>query len=619
MCAETLQRAGSVLLAVVILIATLSTLLAISLVSANHYRRMVQGSVESLKLYYAVQSALEKNYADLNLLISGQSDIPGNLGASMLTSNINTDTLPDFLMLHASSFRFEINTVVPTDISGSPINAPRDENPDPYVEDYFFLSAAYAESSRLGRTIRVELEQPLKYSIRPLFYFGAFFNGNLEIYPDSNMKISGKVHANRDIYFGSPNGSAIHFDNHVSSVGGVHNDYHPRYPEVMTPIATNTHSFTQKPHSTAAELIMGGKAFDQEDDNPNNDSPRELIEMPVHVLNNKAHDDPFSEDRLYNQAGLKIIVSRESGKIDFRTADGTSITPANASLYKLLTNTFQIASPIPDSRMDKSVPVLSVNMSNLLGSQNAPLLPPVLASGSKWPSTTVTRSVSVHSQQIISDNSLNQKTFWNGMIYVGFQDSTVDLPAGVLLINGQNLPEGGVSVITPNALYVQGDYNTGASGQQVPSNSDTALSEMSSDSFAINYTKKPAALFADTITVLSLNYNKSINISAQNRTAAATTVNAAIVSGQTFSTIEYPEGLEQFIKFLENWSGKTLTISGSFASLYNTQEGLSKEGYHFNLSPYRSWRHEDSYMNGKLPPGTPYVKTLKKGPVQRVY
>ena len=90
----------------------------------------------------------------------------------------------------------------------------------------------------------------------------------------------------------------------------------------------------------------------------------------------------------------------------------------------------------------------------------------------------------------------------------------------------------------------------------------------------------PAALFGDSITVLSTAWSDSYTSSTalSSRTPAATTINAATFEGIVQSVgANYSGGVENFIRLLENWSGSTtLTYNGSIVVMFPSQYATNK-------------------------------------------
>jgi len=174
-----------------------------------------------------------------------------------------------------------------------------------------------------------------------------------------------------------------------------------------------------------------------------------------------------------------------------------------------------------------------------------------------------------------------------GILYVSTTSGYMTDPA-VRLINGGTLPAAGLSVVTNRPLYIRGNFNTG---------------------------NLPAAIFADAVTVLSGGWDDGhSDWSLSYRTASAnTTVKAAIMTGNKNSVgSQYSGGMENLLRLLENWSGRTLTFSGSLACLWQSVQATGNWpgiGTVYN-PPTRSWSYGISFAN--LPPGTPSVRSVQR-------
>jgi len=174
------------------------------------------------------------------------------------------------------------------------------------------------------------------------------------------------------------------------------------------------------------------------------------------------------------------------------------------------------------------------------------------------------------------------------------------------------LPSGGdptgLTVVSDQALYVQGNYNT--------------------------VSWQPAAMFGDSINVLSNNYfcpnttvtnpvncatngttndgqsDLPLNNSARN--ASSTGVNAAFLAGVDASTAgNYNGGLENYPRLHESWTGRTLTYLGSFVSLgvpEHVNGAWCGTGTTCNIynPPARNWDYDSRFNDVRnLPPLTP--------------
>ncbi|HYB42599.1 MAG TPA: hypothetical protein VEL75_12550, partial [Candidatus Methylomirabilis sp.] len=209
----------------------------------------------------------------------------------------------------------------------------------------------------------------------------------------------------------------------------------------------------------------------------------------------------------------------------------------------------------------------------------------------------------------------------NGVLYVanssggptstcpqGTRTSANPCPA-VRLVNGSSLPANGLTVVSQNPVYIQGDYNTALTG-------NTSLTGPNSH--------PPAAVLADAVTVLSNAWQDSNSTKAvSSRNASNTTVNAAVATGPSNESTSSNGGngqLENDIRFLENWSGITMTYSGSIVDLWhseqvtapwqNTVQAGNANGYY--NAPTRAWSY-DTLFNRATPPGTPKGVVMFRG------
>jgi hypothetical protein len=195
-------------------------------------------------------------------------------------------------------------------------------------------------------------------------------------------------------------------------------------------------------------------------------------------------------------------------------------------------------------------------------------------------------------------------------IYNNVPLTRTTLPA-VRVANGAMLPSQtlgkGFTVVTAQPMYVWGDYNaSNSSGSSLGQNSTT-------------YTW-PAALMADSITILSPNWDDGIT--TKNPPAKTTTVNAAMLEGIVRSTTNsgiYSGGLENFLRLLEDWSSSTVPLwyNGSiivmFPSQYATNSwhgpGSGANSSYYYGAPKRNWAFDTNFVQqAGLPPITPQAK-----------
>jgi hypothetical protein len=175
----------------------------------------------------------------------------------------------------------------------------------------------------------------------------------------------------------------------------------------------------------------------------------------------------------------------------------------------------------------------------------------------------------------------------NGLLYAAHKGATTGVNAkGVRLSNGATLPNK-LTVASENAIYIKGDYNKGSA----------------------TVAKKPAAVIGDAINLLSNSWNDTKTHASGLPSAAATTYNMAMISGnQDTVGSTYNGGLENLPRFHENWTGKACNIRGSLVNTWNSVHATGQWVYGGNryTAPNRNWTYDTDFNDvSKLPPFTP--------------
>jgi hypothetical protein len=162
----------------------------------------------------------------------------------------------------------------------------------------------------------------------------------------------------------------------------------------------------------------------------------------------------------------------------------------------------------------------------------------------------------------------------------------------------------GVTVVSDQAMYVEGNYNVG----------DAA------------HPWQPAALIGDTLNVLSNNWSGDGTCRNDcqsrkplgSRSGTATTINAAFMAGVDVTAPgSYNGGFENYPRFHEGWSG-TLRYRGSFVSLGKPRRANGPwcgTGGTCNIynPPPRDWNYDARFQRAEnLPPMTPRVVSLQQ-------
>jgi hypothetical protein len=190
------------------------------------------------------------------------------------------------------------------------------------------------------------------------------------------------------------------------------------------------------------------------------------------------------------------------------------------------------------------------------------------------------------------------------------------LPSSKLISNGTNVFTRGLTIATPQPIYVIGNYNVQTNGgPQVTGQLGNTVNTY------------PAAFMADAMTILSSAWPSDwATTSYGSRNAVSTTVNAGCLEGIVPSTggqnnggdgsgAQYSGGIENFLRLLEDWSGSgvTITYNGSimvmFASQYATNAWQLPNNYYG--IPTRNWGFDTNFLiQSDLPPLTPNFRTV---------
>jgi len=176
------------------------------------------------------------------------------------------------------------------------------------------------------------------------------------------------------------------------------------------------------------------------------------------------------------------------------------------------------------------------------------------------------------------------------------------------LVNGSlgNLPTPGFTVGSENPVYVQGDYNANA-GFGDPHAS--------------------AAIIADAVTFLSNNWGDWRSFLYPNdpslRAATPTWYRVAVAAGKPMSwpnpgwSSDADDGLDggthNFVRYLEDWGGQTLSYRGSLVSLYYSQYGVGTYKCCTSVysAPSRDYAFDTDFLDpANLPPGTPRLQDI---------
>lgn len=406
-----------------------------------------------------------------------------------------------------------------------------------------------ARTINLTPQIVAGVKQDVQVAAIPLFQFAIFYTMDLEINPNPPMFVNGRVHSNGNLYQGA-NG-LVTYNSHVTAAGQIIFNKSPLDPTSRTPIKP---VFNAEHDGGANSLTLPIGT---------NNTPaavRAVLDIPP---SDESRNSLMGQQRYYNKADLIIVVSNNTVTATSGAWDNFNMKLDLSAFVTMNTNGFY------DKREGKTMLTTEIDIGNLITWDKLhPFFTDKLGRD--------VNSIYVADMRKMSDSSAQ---------------------SAVRVKNGQTLPDRGLTIASPNPLYVQGNYNAPAAALGT---TNTLLT-------------KPASLVADAITVLSGNWkDTNATTSLSTRIAANTTVNAAFLGGIVESNgSRYSGGVENFPRFLEDWGKAAMTYNGSMVVMFPSKyaKGLwgSSDVYQ---PPTRNWAFDLNFLDPmKLPPGTPMILT----------
>ncbi len=409
----------------------------------------------------------------------------------------------------------------------------------------------------------ITLNQIVKRRIIFTFQHAIFYDKDLEWLPGPDMTLSGRVHSNSDIYIGS--NTLLTVDNeYLRAAGKLYN----RRKDSSAGMGGNV-QIKRAGSSPAVFPAMLGL---------DSDSPTWLTESQTR-WNGTVKTDVHG----VTKRAVPVVGSTAPGgfydlNADVKVVNGT-ITKGGIALIEgtdIPLGTITTTTTFYNNREGKTVKMTEINLRKLAGYADTDTTTP----------------------------SFPNRLPANGLLYATRTDALSSQQPGIRLVNGQVIERAaGLTVVTNDPVYIQGHFN-------IPVDSD--------GNGTLDKLKKPTAVIADAVNLLSVNWNDANSgASLGSRVAQPTTVNAAFIAGiKQTSPGNYNGGLENYPRFHENWTGKTLSITGSFVSLWDSQIAVGNWVYGGSqyMAPIRSWHYDTSFSSGtNVPPFTPYAVEIVKG------
>ncbi len=513
--------------------------------------------------FYAAEGGLAKAVAAFSKFASAPT-----------TAELATITAPVLANPDITFTAFSVQQLISgsTAINGGPYNGLN------ATETIYLITS---EASLPGGS-RSRLTLKLGYMEIPLFQFGAFYGEGVdfEIYAGPPMTFSGRVHANSDMYFADSGSNGMFFDSYVTSSGKVH-----RYRKDEACCKRQGNPQIKDGSGVYQPLDFDHEVKDISDDGSSStpsdedywtsealdrfdgrlmDSSHKII-PPIPELFYDPTDPDVVSHQLIEKGDVSDTPELKDAKLyyqaDLIIEEEKAYDPAGNEIKLDLLGCFDAdgekavrKETFYDAREEMDVEVTQIDIGALTACGVMPA---------------------------------------NGIVYASEKPGKPEKGQGVRLVNGAELPTQGLTVVSGNPVYIQGDYNT------------------------IN--KVPAAVMGDAITVLSNNWgpnNSNDSDKAQgstsSRRATETTINAAFATGP-HAEASPGAGNGEFNnlpRFLEDWRDVDFNYRGSMISLWHSQLATGAwrccgdSGDNYYVPPNRNWGY-DTLFDTQQPPGTP--------------
>lgn len=550
---------GTTLPAALVIVFSLVVIISIAFAITTAMGRNTQGAGSVESAIAVADGSIDYLYAHWRQVARGSATDKGPTTAELANISAPPQTyFPDVKQWTLKNFGVIAVDPLLQPLASATAEVPKQTGRGKGTYSYTYLASADVEVPVIGRTVTQKIRRVFQKKVQSPWNFAVFYNDVLELQPNSALTLTGWVHSNDNVYTGSDKLTLV---DRLTTAGtwnigfapgdGAHNGTAtaPKYPADLPP--TEASSFQA--------FGLDSTLLNATDNNSNNDSFRELAEVP-----SGGSTDPFAAQRYYNQAGIKVLINGNS--IVIRNQQGQvcngSSKGNDLAIFQAVTAAIKNPQTFQDNRQAATISAWTVDAGALA----------------------------------------NANLSWNNILYISDQSATATNNKALRLTNGATLPTNGLTFVTDNNLYLQGNWNTGANP---PSNSSTPDPTKPMDS---SYAWRPSAIIADSITLLSSAWQDNNSAKGLNqRTASNTTVNAALVAGNVptgSKGTNYSGGAENFVRFLEDWSGKTFTYHGSMLQLYASQHATGTWGKaNVYAAPQLKWYFDEKFTS-TAPAGT---------------
>lgn len=379
-----------------------------------------------------------------------------------------------------------------------------------------------------------------------------------------------------------------------------------------------------------------------------------MIEIPD---TSGSADAAIEAQKYSNKAGLYIfqgsaVAGAAPEPVAFKTATDAAafraLTPTQRTTYlnnsanfnkivALPSNTIVTKRRLKDFRESSVVNLVDIDLAKLRTAVNTTTAN-ATTNAKVWAGTSGTPT---------TDWNLDASTGgWNGQVYVEVENpsagytTTSDIVSpnssgaaalagsgtrtAVRLINGSQVPNRraangsaveGITIATNAPVYIQGNLNSPGIG--AGTRGGVAVTDDNSNIGTPKDNEVPVAIAADAINILSNAWSDNTSAATTRPDASNTEVSAAFLTGNVPTSgtggSSYSGGVENFPRFLEDWSGGIkFRYRGSMVALFNSTVATGPWSAASYSPPTREWGFNTMFRDGRQPPGTPMLRTFRR-------
>lgn len=436
--------------------------------------------------------------------------------------------------------------------AGASFTKPDDDGTNVIIKPYIVTSICQHPSNS---SIAITVNQTIRVKLTYAFQYAVFYNDDLELFPGKLMTFTGRIFSNNNIYLGSDGSTLTINSEYLRTAGNIYNTRKDGSDKaggtVNIKVAGTSHYVDM--HDPPAPYP---DPLDSTDPNWINDSQKAwkgTVQTGANSTTKKAVPvvGSIQPGGYYNNNADIVVTNGSITQGGIPLNQGGS--PSNPNSIPAGTITTTTGNTFYNARESTYVQMTTIDVSKLAGYANP---------------TDPTPTFTNH---LVSSNPQGV------LIYTTVNNASGGREPGVRLKNGSqiyNTP--GLTVVTNDPLYIQGNYNT---------------------------TNKPSAVICDSVNILSNQWQDG----QSNTPTSSVTVNTAFIAGvDTTTNRNYNGGLENYPRLIENWSNVDLNITGSFVEMWNTQiaHGAWNTGG-YSPPKNRNWTYNTNFLTGQVPPFTP--------------